>query len=418
MSYELFIAKRHFYSKRRTGFISLVNYFSIVGVAIGVAALIIVLSVMNGFETEIRSRIIGFDTHIKLTGSHSKGITNSVQLQQKIKKYNHVVEVSPFILNKGMIINREYSDAIIIKGVDPKLITKISNLDKNINYGELNLDTVWVENEKPLSGIVLGTNIALRLDVNLNDKIWLYCMPRDKRSIFSLYKQQQNCQPFRVTGFFETGLHEFDNFHGFISITSAQKLLKMTNTFSGLEIMIDKMDISMSQIVAQQLKNDFKDKYKIETWFDRNKNLFSSMQFEKWAAFIILSLIVLVAAFNIVNNLIMIVMEKKQEIGILKSIGAPSNSIMKIFLFQGLISGLIGTIAGCTLGYLFCKSQQHFQWFSLNSDVYFINALPVEIKIWDIIIIGAAATILCIIAALYPSWKASKLNPIEAIRYE
>ncbi len=417
MSYEFFIAKRYFHSRRSTAFISLINYISILGVMIGVASLIVVLSVMNGFETEVRSRIIGFDAHIQFMGSF-KGIENYDTILQKLKSYQHVVDVSPYVLNKGMISHAKYSDALIIKGVDPATIGYVSDVKKNVIYGDFNLDMVMADQGDPLPGIVLGKNLALRLDLNLNDQVWIYGLPRVRKSLVSLYQQQQFSMPFRVSGMFETGIFEFDNSHGFVSIANAQKLLRTGNRISGIEIMLDQMDLNLITRVANTIKNDFKDPYKIETWYDRNKNLFSSMEFEKKAAFIILCLIIIVAAFNIISTLIMVVMEKRREIGILKSIGSSSTSIMKIFIFQGIISGTIGTILGCAVGYGLCWSQIKYKWFSLPSDIYFINVLPVEMKILDFIIITIIGILLCFVSTLYPSWKAGNLDPVQAIRYE
>lgn len=182
--------------------------------------------------------------------------------------------------------------------------------------------------------------------------------------------------------------------------------------------MLDKMSLEVLSGVAQKISNTFGYPYMAETWYERNKNLFSWMQIEKWAAFIILSLIIMVAAFNIISTLIMVVMEKKREIGILKSIGSSAKSIMKIFVFQGVISGIIGTILGCAIGYLLCWSQLKYHWFSLPPDIYFINALPIEMKLLDFVMIGFAGIFICFVATLYPSMRAAKLDPVQAIRYE
>ena len=416
MSYELFVAKRYFQSKRRTGFISLINYFSIAGVMIGVAALIIVLSVMNGFETEVRSRIIGFDSHIRFRSFHDKGIENYEQIIGDLANYEHVKAISPYIYNKGLILTPDNTDAIIIKGVDQNTVIDVSNLQENIVWGELDLDTVEVAGEKPLPGIILGKSLAIRNDVNLGEKVYLgsfatiknFYMPRPPKM-----------KAFIVNGLFETGLFEFDSNFGYISIECAQDLLNMQdNRVSGLEIMLDKMDLDVVTNTAEKMGDEYGYPYTAETWFERNSNLFSWMQIEKWAAFIILSLIIMVAAFNIISTMIMVVMEKKKEIGILKSIGAENKSIMKIFVFQGVISGVVGTLIGCLIGYVLCWSQLQYAWFSLPSDVYFISSLPIEMKVSDFVLIAIAAIFLCLGATFYPSVKASKLDPVQAIRYE
>lgn len=416
MSYEFFIAKRYFQSKRRTGFISLINYFSIAGVMIGVAALIIVLSVMNGFETEVRSRIIGFDSHIRFRSFHDRGIENYRAIEADLKKFDHVVAVSPYIFNKGLIINGSNRDAIIIKGVDPKTAVDVSDIEDNIVWGEFDLDTVQLAGEKPLPGVVLGKSLAIRLDVQLGDKIYVGSFSSSSNFFMP---QQPVMKAFIVNGLFETGLFEFDSNFGYISIECAQDLLRMgKDQVSGIEIMLDQMNLTLVTNVADEMSDKFGYPYIAETWFERNKTLFSWMQIEKWAAFIILSLIIMVAAFNIISTMIMVVMEKKKEIGILKSIGAENHSIMKIFVLQGLISGIIGTVLGSLMGYVVCWSQLRYHWFSLPSDVYFISSLPIELKMLDFISIALAAILLSFLATLYPSWKAAKLDPVQAIRYE
>lgn len=416
MSFEFFVARRYFQSKRRTGFISLINYFSIAGVMIGVAALIIVLSVMNGFETEVRSRIIGFDSHLRFRSFHDRGIEDYNIVLDQLKKIAHVKAVSPYIYDKGLIINGPNRDALIIKGVDPKTVVDVSDIEKNMVWGEFDLDTVEVAGEKPLPGIVLGKSLALRLDVQLGDKIYLGSFTSSANFFMP---QQPLMKAFIVNGLFETGLFEFDSNFGYISIECAQQLLRMDkNCVSGIEIMLDQMDLTLVTKVAEDIGNKFGYPYMAETWYERNKNLFSWMQIEKWAAFIILSLIIMVAAFNIISTMIMVVMEKRKEIGILKSIGAENQAVMKIFVMQGLISGMIGTIVGSLVGFVLCWSQLQYKWFALPSDIYFISSLPVEMKLFDFILIAVAAILISFAATLYPSWKAAKLDPVQAIRYE
>ena len=415
MSYEFFVAKRYFHSKRRTGFISLINYFSIAGVMIGVAALIIVLSVMNGFETEVRSRIIGFDAHVRFRSFHYRGVENYENFMRQLQNFDHVAAQSPYIQERAMILNGDNTDLILVKGIDPASALKVSDVGTNIVWGELNLDTILVEGERPLPGIVLGKSLALNLDVSLNDKIWLASFVNTKNISMP---QVPLVKGFRVAGLFETGLYDYDRNFGYVSIASGQQLFKMGNKVSGIEIMLDKMSLETLSEVAQKISNTFGYPYTAETWYERNKNLFSWMQIEKWAAFVILSLIIMVAAFNIISTLIMVVMEKKREIGILKSLGSTSKSIMKIFVFQGIISGMVGTILGCLIGYLLCWSQLKYQWFSLPSDIYFINALPIEMKALDFVLIAFIGVFICFSATLYPSWRAAKLDPVQAIRYE
>lgn len=412
MPYEFFIAKRYLKSRRKTGFINLITYISILGVTIGVAALIIVLSVMNGFESEVRSRIIGFDTHIRLRTYHDQGVELYQDVMEKIKDIPHIIGMSPYILDKGMIRNGERSDGVIVRGADQSTINVVSDLSKNIIYGKLELGFVIPEvGGRELPGIVVGRYLADRLLVDLGDKVVLIS-PTGVHSMF----QTPPVKQFVVTGFFETGMYEYDDAYVYISIQAAQELFQFGSKVSGIEIRLD--NLNKASFVEKEIDERLGFPYYALTWFEMRKNLFSWMQLEKWAMFIILCLIILVAAFNIVSTLIMVVMEKTREIGILKSIGATSRSITRIFLYEGIVVGVIGTMLGFGIGYILCWTQQRYRFFSLPGDVYFINTLPVKMEVLDFVFIGFAAIIICLLAAIYPAKKAASLVPVEAIRYE
>lgn len=413
MSYEFFIARRYLKAKRKTGFISLITYFSIIGVTIGVAALIIVLSVMNGFEKEVRSRIIGFDAHIRIRTFHDQGISDWQDVLKKVSSLDHVVGASPYILGKALIKSGKNVDGLFIKGTDEDRIKTVSDLGKNMVYGTLNLRMVpGPEGAKPLPGIVLGRSLSDRLEaLVIGDKITVIS-PSMTTSVFSPPSVKQ----FRLAGIFESGMFEYDDSYGYISIKSAQQLFQLGNKVSGIEIKLD--DMYQASHVAKKIDQMLGYPFYTLTWFDMHKTLFSWMQIEKWAMFIVLSLIIMVAAFNIISSLIMLVMEKTREIGILKSMGATSQSIMRIFVYEGLVVGVIGTILGSAIGYGLCWAQETYRFFSLPPDVYFINKLPIYMKPTDFIMIGAAAILLSFLATLYPSKRASKLDPVQAIRYE
>jgi len=414
MSYEFFIAKRYFRSKRRTGFISLINYLSIAGVMIGVAALIIVLSVMNGFENEVRSRIIGFDAHLRLRGLLYRPIENTPEMLEYLSNLDRVAGVSPYIYNKAFLSHASYQDGILIKGVDEKTIENVSDIKKNIVYGEMNLGDVYVENSDTLPGIIVGKSLAMKLDLGLYDKVYAFSLSGMKPSYGLI--PTPFVKAFRVTGYFETGLHDYDDTFVYISLKSAQQLFRTGDKITGYEIKLE--NLNYANDAKTEIENKWGYHYIAETWFERNKNLFSWMQIEKWAAFIILSLIIMVAAFNIISTLIMVVMEKQKDIGVLKTMGANSRSIQRIFILQGVISGIIGSGLGSIIGYILCWSQLKYKWFSLPSDIYFINSLPIEMRVTDFVFIFAAATLLCFVATIFPARKAAKLDPVEAIRYE
>lgn len=416
MSFEIFVARRYLRSKSKTGFISLITYISTIGVMIGVAALIIALSVANGFEDEVRSRIIGFDAHVKVRTFHERGMPERMgaRIVALADSLPHVLGAAPYLFDKGMIVSKNRKEGVLIKAIDPELEPKVTDLVNNIIYGTLNLDTVYVDGERPYPGIVLGRWLADRLIVNLGDRVSI--LSSAGLDDMGPLAGAPRFRTFRVAGYFETGLYDYDDNYAFISIRDGQRLFEKPRQVTGVQIKLDDMDR------AEEVASFFNDRlgypYTTLTWFALNKNLFAWMQIEKWAAFLILCLIVMVAAFNIVSTLIMVVLEKRKDIGILNSMGASPRSIMKIFIYEGLFAGIIGTLLGLAIGYGVCWAQLKYKFLSLPPEVYIISALPVKLMWVDFFFIAAAAVFLSFVATLYPAYKAAKLDPIEAIRYE
>jgi lipoprotein-releasing system permease protein len=409
VSYEFFIAKRYLKSRRKTKFVSVITIISIGGVLIGVAALNFVLSMMNGFEKEVRSRIIGTTAHVSIFAAYAEGIEDYQKLLPEIKETKHVVEIAPFIYYKAAIASKEGSDGIVVRGIDPEKEKLVTDIERNLKSGSLNLEA---EDEK-LPGILLGATLADRLEVELGDNVVLFSL---KEGSLTTGWSTPKASKLKVAGIFETGMYEYDASLAYISLSTAQKLFNMGNKVTGLHLKLD--DLYKAEKVAKELELKLGYHYYALDWMHMHKNLFSWMALEKYAMFIVLSLIVAVAAFNIISTLIMVVIEKRKEIGILKSMGATNTSIMKIFMFEGLVVGVIGTILGSGLGYVLCWIQRTFNLISLPAEIYFINSLPVDMRVMDFTLVALAAIALTFLATIYPAKRAAQLTPVEAIRYE
>jgi lipoprotein-releasing system permease protein len=412
MSFELFVAKKYFRAKRRTGFISIITYVSIAGVTIGVTALILVLSVMNGFEDEVRSKLIGADAHIRLRRYFNKPITEKERVLEIVRATKRVTGASPTIFEEGIIRSKQGQRPTYIKAVDLSTINSVLDLKDKMEYGEFDFIEKEI-NGKKLPGIILGKYLSDQL-MAYSDKdiVTLIIPPSQESSIFAQPKVKQ----FYVAGIIELGYYDYDRIFSYISLEQAQVFFGMPEGVSWIEIKID--DYEKADEVAQDLTEQLGYPYTTLTWFEMNKSLFSWMKIEKWGALVILSLIIMVAAFNIISSLIMVVMEKTREIGILKSMGATSKSIMKIFVYEGLLIGILGTGLGSILGYGIGFAQLKYKLISLPADVYIISSLPIKLQVSDFVIISIIGIILCLLASIYPAYKASKLYPVDAIRYE
>lgn len=410
MSFEYFIAKRYLSAKRKTGFISIITYVSIAGIMIGVTALILVLSVMNGFEKEVRTRLIGADAHLRIRKYFTDTITQPDSIMNIIRQNKHVIGVSPSISEECMIKSQSTQRPTIVKAIDLATADQVIEISNKMTYGDLTFKERLI-NGKKLPGIVLGRYLAdAILALNLGDVVSVWSMPKEG-GIFSQPKIMQ----FYVAGIVEFGYYEYDKVFSYISIKDAQKLFSM-NGVSWIEVKLD--DYEKADEVGKQISSQLGYPYTSLSWFERHKSLFSWMEIEKWLALIILSLIIMVAAFNIVSSLVMVVMDKTREIGILKSMGANSKSIMRIFMFEGMLVGIIGTFLGCLIGYAVAFLQIQFNLIPLPSDVYLIDTFPVELQWIDFVVISFISLFLSFISSVYPAYKASNLLPVEAIRYE
>ena len=399
--------------------ISIVTGISIFGVALGVAALIIVLAVMTGFEEDLRSKILGTNAHIVIVPFDAKDpIDDYPDVLKEVSNVQGISKASAFIYNKVMVSHKNRADGIVLKGIDPTKSVAV-DLKKYMINGELSdLEPVGSTQsrlsspEARRSGIILGVELAAYLNVNIGDAIAVLSS--------STYLSPMGLIPvsrsFRVVGFCQSGMYEYDRTMAYISIASAQRLLGMKNGVNGIEVSVD--DIFQTQVLVKELRSLFNGRFWIRDWKDMNRTFFSALKLEKIAMFIILTLIVFVAAFNIISSLTMMVMEKHKDIGILKAMGASISDIRTIFLTQGLIIGLVGTLLGLTVGTGISWLADTYQLIRLEGEVYYINYLPFQLRWGDILAVCAASLVISFLATIYPAVQAARLDPVEAIRYE
>ncbi len=409
MNFELFIAGRYLRAKRRVSFISLISGISVGGVLIGVAALTIVLSVMNGFEDEVQRRIVGTNAHVIVLSHDRGGVKADEDLLGRIESVAGVEAAAPFVYSKGMITAGGISDGVVIKGIDLGREKLVTDVYKNISPVIEAIDL-----PDGVRGIVLGHYLANSLGVSAGDEVVLTSPLEGNPTIFGMIPRVKK---FKVVGIFSSGMYDYDASFGYISIDAAQEFLGRPDYMTGVEVRLEDM-YSAPQIADDIVLALGGFPYTSSSWIELNRNLFSWMKTEKIVMFIILMLIVAVAAFNIISTLIMVVMEKRRDIGILKSMGATSKSVMRIFIAEGLAVGLMGTILGSVAGFVGCFLLQKYKFISLPGDVYFIDRLPVKMEAGDFFLVALAAIGVCFAATLYPSWKASRLVPVEAIRRE
>jgi lipoprotein-releasing system permease protein len=425
MSYEFFVSLRYLRAKRKQVFVSVITFISVAGIFLGVAALIIVLAVMNGFETDLRNKILGINSHIVLM-EYSGPLKQYVQVIRDVEKVPGVVAATPFIYSQAMVKSGNSASGIVLRGLQVESAFQVITLGKmkEGNMDFLQADRRPAQKIDPgladLPGIIVGKELAKNLGIFLFQPISIVS-PTGMMTPMGMVPRMKR---FLVAGIFDSGFYEYDSTLAFLSLKDCQDFLNMGDLVTGVEIRVQ--DIYKADTIAKTIERKLGFPYWARHWMEMNKNLFAALRLEKRVMFIILSLIVLVAAFNIITTLIMVVMEKSKDIAILKSMGATSRGIMKIFILQGVIIGAIGTLLGAAGGISIALNLSKISLFVENllgvkilpGDVYYLSELPSRVHYGDVAVIIAGSLIICFLSTIYPSWRASKLDPAEALRYE
>jgi lipoprotein-releasing system permease protein len=412
MRFETFIALRYLKSTRKGHLFSGVSWIAVMGLVIGVAALVIALSVMNGYETEVRSSFIGVFSHARVRTYLDRGLSNYESVMDSLQSNDRIVAMTPYIINKGIIRTELDQTGIFIRGVSLPSALKVSNFRDNLVTGELDFDRQPPDSTgRSWPGIVLGSSLADRLELTLGESVTLVSLAENE----SLSQMPQIIR-FTITGILKTGFYDIDNNYAYTSLDMAAMLFQMRSQVSGIELCLDSFQIA-DEVVAD-LNDRFSHPHLAESWRDMNPNLFAWVQIQRWTFFLVLSLIILVAAFNIVAIQIMMSLDKKTEIGILKAMGATQSQIRRIFTFSGIIIGAMGTVVGSLLGFVICWLQQTYRLLALPSDVYIIDWLPVIMQGSDFLIVAVTAILLAFLASVYPASQAAKMTPVSAIRQE
>jgi len=408
MRFEWFVSLRYLKAKRKQGFISLISIISVAGVAIGVMALIIVLAVMTGFTKELRDKILGINSHI-IVQRYGGEIDDYQAVAAAISGIEGVSATTPYIYTQTMITSQRAGTGAILRGVDPATADGVLNIEKYLKGCTL-ADLGRREDRRP-PAIILGSELARQLRVYRGDKVRLMSSSGPLTPIGIIPK----IRVCTVAGIFQTDMYEYDSSLAYVSIATAREFLDLDDAVHGVEVRVD--DIYQANVLARRMEKLLGANFVAKDWMRMNKNLFSALRLEKTALSIIVALVVLVAAFNIVSTLIMVVMEKNRDIAILKSMGASSAQIMKIFIYEGLVIGVTGTVLGVGGGLGVCALLSRYQFIKLP-DVYPLSTLPVTVVATDVATIAASAVVITLAATLYPSWQASKVEPATALRYE
>ncbi len=424
LPYEIFIGLRYLRAKRRQRTISLNTFVSVAGITLGVAALIGTLGIMTGFKLDLQAKILGTTSHIIVQDRIEENMVSHDEVLARVVGMPRVLAATPFVHRQVLLTSQTGVQGIILKGIDPFREAEVTELGNNITKGTLaDLNTKEPPAPAPGQGdpasltptpvhrgVILGKELARRLNAFLGDTVNVVSPVGSVRAASLVPK----IRTFKVVGVFESGMYEYDSSLAYISLTEAQKFFNMGDTVTGIEVKVD--DIFEANGIARTIEATLGQSYWARDWMQLNRNLFAALKLEKIMMFLLLVLITIVASFNIVSTLTMIVNEKQREIAILKAMGATRKAIMRIFMLNGVVIGLTGTVIGVPLGYTFLWLIQTY--WTFDPTVYYISRVPVNVQMLDVALVAFSAVMISFAATVIPSWQAAKLDPAAALRYE
>lgn len=409
MSFEWFVASRYLRAKGRSKFRALITILAVGGVSVGVAAAIIVFGVMDGFGKEVRSRIVGTNAHVVLLDVQDQGIADPATVQREVEGVDGVVSTAPFVLGKILISSEHNSEGAVLRGIDREQEARVTDVSARIVPADASFEAEQSADGEMMPGVVLGVQLAAELSVGVGDVVAATVPQVRTHGI-------PRMMPLVVTGLFESGMYEYDSGLALVSIEGARSVLQMENRVTGILVRVKDLDRA-PEIGAKIAETIQVPQLFANNWIQQNQQLFQWMDIEKKIGYLLFALILIVAAFLIASTLIMIVLEKTREIGILLALGSTPRSIWSVFLFEGMAIGGLGTALGVGLGIVGCAVLDRWG-LKLPGEVYFIETLPVELWWGDVLFVALLAFGISVASSMYPSWIASRLLPVEAIRYE